>query len=104
MNEPLIVYVLPGCVQCVMTKHALETAGVPYVLINLANDQQAMELVKQLGYTSAPVVVAGAASWSGFQPDKIKAIATAHATNRYTVPVDPMDELQCDNCQSRRTS
>ena len=103
MNEPLTVYVLPGCMQCAMTKHALEAAGVPYVLVNLANDEQAMELVKQLGYLAAPVVVAGAASWAGFQPAKITAIATARAINRYTVPVDPMDELQCDNCQSRRT-
>ena len=99
MNEPLTVYVLPGCVQCAMTKHALESAGVPYVLIDLASDQQAMELVKQLGYTSAPVVVDSAASWAGFQPDKIKAIATARAINRYTVPTDPIDALQCDNCQ-----
>ena len=102
MNKPLTVYVLPGCVQCTMTKHALEAAGVPYVLVDLASDEQAMELVKQLGYLAAPVVVAGAVSWAGFQPDKIKAIA--QAADRYTVPVDPMDELQCDNCQSRRTS
>ena len=99
MNEPLTVYVLPGCVQCAMTKRALEAAGVPYVLVNLANDEQAKELVKQLGYLTAPVVVAGAASWAGFQPAKIKAIASAHATNLYTVPIDPMDALQCDNCQ-----
>ena len=103
MSEPLTVYVLPGCVQCAMTKHALEAAGVPYVLVDLANDEQAMEWVKQLGHLAAPVVVAGAASWAGFQPDKIKAIASAHATNRHPVPVDPMDALQCDNCQSRRT-
>ena len=97
MNEPLTVYVRPGCMQCAMTKHALEAAGVPYVLVNLAHDGHAMKLVKQLGYTSAPVVVAGAANWAGFQPDKIKAVA--RATNRYTVPVYPMDELQCDSCQ-----
>ena len=82
-----------------MTKHALETAGVPYLLVDLANDEQAMELVKQLGYLAAPVVVAGAASWAGFQPDKIKAIASAHSINRHTAPTDPMDALQCDNCQ-----
>ena len=99
MNEPLTVYVLPGCMQCTMTKRSLEAAGVPYVLVNLANDQHAVELVKQLGYTAAPVVVAGAASWAGFQPAKIKAIASARATNRYAIPIDPMDELQCDNCQ-----
>ena len=97
MNEPLTVYVLPGCVQCAMTKRSLDDAGVPYVLVNLAHDEHAVELIKQLGYTSAPVVVDGAASWAGFQPAKIK--ATGRAADRYTVPVDPMDELQCDSCQ-----
>ena len=99
MNKPLTVYVMPGCMQCAMTKHALEAAGVSYVLVDLASDQQAMKLVKQLGYPSAPVVVAGAATWAGFQLDKIKAVASARATNRYPVPTDPMDALQCDNCQ-----
>ena len=82
-----------------MTKRALEAFGVPYVLVNLANDQHAVELIKQLGYTSAPVVVDGAASWAGFQPAKITAVATARAIDCYAVPIDPMDELQCDSCQ-----
>ena len=99
MNEPLTVYVLPGCVQCAMTKRALDDAGVPYVVVDLATDEQAVEMVKQLGYVAAPVVVASAASWAGFQPDKIKAVASARAVDLYAVPVDPMDELQCDSCQ-----
>ena len=85
--------------QCTMTKRSLEAAGVPYVLVNLAHDEHAVELIKQLGYTAAPVVVDGAASWAGFQPDKIKAVASARAIDCYTVPTDPMDELQCDSCQ-----
>ena len=99
MNEPLTVYVLPGCVQCAMTTNALEAAGVPYVLVNLANDEHAVELIKQLGYLATPVVVAGTASWAGFQPDKITAVASARAIDCYVVPVDPIDELQCDSCQ-----
>ncbi len=99
MNEPLTVYVLPGCVQCTMTKRALDDAGVPYVLVDLACDEQAIETIKQLGYTPTPVVVTGGASWAGFQPAKIKAVASARATELYAVPVDPMDELQCDSCQ-----
>ena len=99
MNEPLTVYVLPGCVQCTMTTSALEAADLPYVLVDLATDEQAVAIVKQLGYGATPVVVAGAASWAGFQPEKIKAVASARATDRYVVPLDPMDELQCDSCQ-----
>ena len=93
------MYVLPGCVQCTMTTSALEAADLPYVLVDLATDEQAVAIVKQLGYVATPVVVAGAASWAGFQPSKIKAVASARATDRYVVPLDPMDELQCDSCQ-----
>jgi glutaredoxin-like protein NrdH len=35
------------------------------------------------------VVVVGAASWSGFRPDRIKAVAMARAT----VPASSTDEL-----------
>ena len=99
MNESLTVFTLPNCVQCTMTKRALDDAGLPYVVIDLATDEGAVEAVQQLGYTSAPVVIVGAASWSGFRPDKIKAVASARATELYAVPADPMDELGCDSCQ-----
>ena len=55
--------------------------------------------MQQLGYTSAPVVIVGAASWSGFRPDKIKAVASARAIELYVVPADPMDELESESCQ-----
>ena len=99
MNESLIVYTLPNCMQCTMTKRALDDAGLGYVVIDLATDEGAVDTVQQLGYTSAPVVIVGAASWSGFRPDKIKAVASARATELYAVPADPMDELGCDSCQ-----
>ena len=80
MNETLTVYTLPNCMQCTMTKKALEKAGVPYVTVDLATDESAVETVQQLGYTSAPVVTVGAASWSGFRPDKISAVAAARGS------------------------
>lgn len=80
MYESLTVYTLPGCVQCTVTKRALDAAGLPYILIDLTTDEQAVELVKQLGYIQAPVVTVGDASWSGFRPDLIEAVATARAT------------------------
>lgn len=99
MNQSLTVFTLPECVQSTMTKQALDDAGLPYVVVDLATNEAAVETVQQLGYQAAPVVVIGAASWSGFQPDKIKAVASARATELYAVPVDPMDELGCDSCQ-----
>ncbi|SLA36917.1 glutaredoxin electron transport component of NRDEF (glutaredoxin-like protein) NrdH [Mycobacteroides abscessus subsp. abscessus] len=32
-----------------------------------------------LGHLQAPVVIAGAEHWSGFRPDRIKALATTAA-------------------------
>jgi glutaredoxin-like protein NrdH len=80
VNETLTVYTLPNCMQCTMTKKALERTGVPYVAVDLATDESAVETVQRLGYTSAPVVTVGAASWSGFQPDKISAVAAARGS------------------------
>ena len=48
----ITVYSKPNCVQCGATYRALD-------------------------YAQAPVVVAGEDHWSGFRPDKIKALAVA---------------------------
>ena len=85
--------------QCTMTKRALDDAGLRYAVVDLATDEGAVDTVRQLGYTSALVVIVGAGGWSGFHPDKIKAVASARATELYAVPADPMDELGCESCQ-----
>ncbi|TFC83025.1 glutaredoxin family protein [Cryobacterium sp. TMT3-29-2] len=99
MNDSLTVYTLPGCKQCDLTKHALDGAGVPYVVVDLATDESAVETVKQLGYSSAPVVVIGAANWSGFRPDKIQAVAAARSTEPPTMPAVTTDKLGCRSWQ-----
>lgn len=75
MSEQVTVFTLPNCMQCTMTKRALEKAGVPFDVVDLAADDRAMSLVKELGYQSAPVVVDGDSHWSGFRPDKIESSA-----------------------------
>lgn len=92
VNDSLTVYTLPGCMQCDLTKRVLDGAGLPYIVVDLATDAGAADAVKQLGYSSAPVVVVGAASWSGFRPDRIKAVATARAAG----PARSTD-LGCDS-------
>ncbi|RFA13093.1 NrdH-redoxin [Subtercola boreus] len=80
VRDALIVYTLPSCVQCTATKRALDTAGVPYVTVDLTVDKTAVDLVKELGHTQAPVVTVGGASWSGYRPDVIAVVAAARAT------------------------
>ena len=69
------VYTKPQCVQCNMTYRALDAKGISYTKVDITEDAQALEMVKSLGYMQAPVVIAGEEHWSGFQPDKINALA-----------------------------
>ncbi|KQH76629.1 glutaredoxin [Mycobacterium gordonae] len=71
----LTVYTKPACVQCTATFRALDKAGVHYQKIDITVDAQARDYVMALGYLHAPVVVAEDAHWSGFRPDRIKALA-----------------------------
>lgn len=75
MNTTVTVYTKPACVQCTATKKALDKAGfLGYRLVDITEDSDARDFVMSLGYTSAPVVVAGGEHWSGFRPDRIKAV------------------------------
>jgi glutaredoxin-like protein NrdH len=47
------------------------------VTVDLATDKNSVNLVTQLGYRSAPVVIGAREHWSGFRPDKISSTATA---------------------------
>lgn len=64
------------CRACKYTKILLESKGIEYEEIPLATNPTAMALIKDLGYSSAPVVVVdmgnGASwSWSGLRPSQI---------------------------------
>lgn len=72
----VIVHSTPSCFQCKMTKRRLDEKGIEYREVDLSQDPVAMERVKSLGYSSAPVVFAGDDHWSGFIPEKIDALAS----------------------------
>lgn len=71
------VYTKPACVQCNATYKALEKQGIEYAVIDITEIPEARDYVLALGYQQAPVVVAGENHWSGFRPDRIKALAAA---------------------------
>ena len=70
----ITVYTKPACVQCNATYKALEQQGVAFEKVDITLDAQARDYVMALGYLQAPVVVAGNEHWSGFRPDRIKAL------------------------------
>jgi glutaredoxin-like protein NrdH len=83
----ITVYSKPLCVQCDATKRALNKAGVAYDVVDITEDAEALARVKSMGYVQAPVVVAGEDHWSGFRPDKIKALAGVGAEQRRTAAI-----------------
>lgn len=71
------VYTTPVCSQCTLTKNWLTRQGIPFTTVDISQSPEAEALVRGLGYTSAPVVVAGAESWSGFRPDLLATLVDA---------------------------
>lgn len=70
----ITVYSKPSCVQCVATYRALEQRGIPFEVVDMSVDADALAMVQGLGYRQAPVIMAGSDHWSGFRPDKINAL------------------------------
>src|SRR5699024_6461662 len=83
----ITLYSQPFCVQCDATKRALNKAGSAYAVVDITEDAEALAMVKSLGYVQAPVVITSEDHWSGFRPDKIKALAGIGAERRVAAAV-----------------
>lgn len=70
----IIIYSKPDCVQCTATYRAMDKHGITYEVIDLTQDEQALNQVLAMGHQQVPVIVAGEDCWSGFRPDKISAL------------------------------
>jgi len=53
----------------------LQRKEVAFQEIDISKDPEAYEMIKSLGYTAAPIVMAGDDHWSGFRPDKLQNLA-----------------------------
>lgn len=69
------VYTKESCVQCTATERLMEKHNINYERIPLGEDLEALERLKAEGYMQAPIVETDEETWSGFRPDKIKALA-----------------------------
>ena len=98
MSEHVTIYTDATGDDAADTMAALENLNIPYTLVDVSQDPTAHDHITQLGHQATPYVETGTASWVGFRPDLITALAT-RARVDYEVPADPMDELGCDSCQ-----
>ncbi len=65
----------PACVQCTVTYRALDKLGAEYTVADISEDADARDYVVSLGHLQAPVVIVDGDHWSGYRPDRIKALA-----------------------------
>ena len=69
------IYTTPNCMQCVATKRAFDKLVVPYTVVDVSTDPYVRDLLADMGYRSAPVVITATGEhWSGFRPDRIAAL------------------------------
>jgi glutaredoxin-like protein NrdH len=67
----IIVYSNPNCVQCEQTKKYLTNHNVTFEAKMIQDSPEVLDLIREKNYSSAPVVVAGDDSWSGFRPERL---------------------------------
>lgn len=75
----IVLYTKPGCGPCAATKHAMESRGIAHEVIDVMDDDAALDAIKGLGYLTVPVVLVhdgdAAEHWGGFQLDRIADLA-----------------------------
>lgn len=71
---PVIVYSNPNCQACEQTKRFLTVKGISFEAKMIQDSPEVFSLIEEKGYASAPVVVAGEDSWSGFRLDKLSGL------------------------------
>lgn len=69
------VYTKPACVQCDMTKRYMDKNGINYNTVDITEDPEALQMILDMGFQAAPVVISDKGSWAGFQPAKIDELA-----------------------------
>lgn len=73
--KKITVYTAPECGQCNLTKNWLTTRTIPFETVDLSESPDDLAAVRELGYSSAPVVIVSNGNpetnlhWFGFRPD-----------------------------------
>lgn len=68
------VYSNPNCTACEQTKRFLTVKGIVFESKMISESPEIFPLIEEKGYASAPVVVVGDDSWSGFRLEKLSTL------------------------------
>lgn len=72
--DNVIVYHKNGCQQCRMTMRLMDKLSIMHIDVNIDDNEDIREQLIAEGFKQMPVVKADGESWSGYQPDRIKAL------------------------------
>lgn len=76
LNTTVIVYSKPNCMQCQFTKKYLKNKGIPFEEKDVEQNDEAIDELKKMGFSSLPVVIAeGLEAFNGFRPDMLNRLA-----------------------------
>lgn len=98
-EQDVTLYSKPGCVQCTATERQFDREGIDYTKVDVTTDPAALDHVKDLGYSSAPVVEVTSTDpeqrghWSGFRPDHIATIGTDHVATAQPPPTSLVERV-----------
>lgn len=71
----ITVYTKTVCQPCKATKRKLAKHSIPFTEINVEENADAAQFLRDGGYTEAPVVITSdGTEWTGFRPDLIEAL------------------------------
>jgi glutaredoxin-like protein NrdH len=73
------LFTKPGCQGCRQSKKFLERRGVAFQTVDVTEQPDAVDQIRDMGYASLPVLVTDQGHWSGFQPDRLAQLVPAVA-------------------------
>lgn len=65
-----------NCMQCKMAKRFLSDNHISFEEINIDNQPEAIEFLKEQGFQSVPIITSDAQIIIGFRPDQLRQLAS----------------------------
>ena len=79
VQRDVVLYVhQPGAMDCTRTEEFLRERGLKFMVINVAEDEEAFAELKRMGTTTTPVTVAGEEVIVGFDRERLEKLATSN--------------------------
>lgn len=79
-SSVVTIYTSPTCSACTFSKRYMDAHHIPYDAVDVSVDPEALELIRSLGYGTAPVFVSkDGGHWQGFQPNLLDALVAEKA-------------------------